>query len=132
MQRSGITPDAEHQRESHKPKARHHKQEQGGQPPTGDHKAHINKCTKAQRTQDRKNTKDPQKKHQPGTVSKIPHWRAQTGPTAPTLPPTQMWIKTHRYPACKKDPQPTNAPSPRTHKSRHNKETKQKTRTQQK
>ena len=38
-----------------------------------------------------------------GKVSKLLHRRAQTGPTAPTPPPTQMRIKTHRYMVCMKD-----------------------------
>ena len=36
-----------------------------------------------------------------------------------------MRTKTRRHPARTKDPQPTNAPSPKTHKPRHNKEIKQ-------
>ena len=43
--------------------------------PAGDHKAHINSCTKAYQTQDRKNIKGPQK-NRLGTVSKIFYWRA--------------------------------------------------------
>ena len=94
--------------------------------PAGDHKAHTNRrAQNTANTRQNKNTKDPQKKHRPGTVSKILHPRAQTGPTAPTPPPTQKWIKTYRHPARTKDPQPTNAPSPKTYKPRHNKEIKQ-------
>ena len=74
-------------------------------------------------TRQNKNTKDTQKKHRPGTASKTSYWRAQTGPTAQTSPPTQ--IKTNSYPTRTKDPQPTNTSSPRTYKSRYNKETKQ-------
>ena len=47
-------------------------------------------------TRQNKNKKDPQKKHRPGTASKIFHWRAQTGPTAPTSPPTQTRINIDR------------------------------------
>ena len=35
-----------------------------------------------------------------------------------------MWIKTHRYLVCMKDPSLINASSPRTYKSRYNKEIK--------
>ena len=95
-------------------------------PPAGDHKAHTNRrAQNIANTRQNKNIKDPQKKYRPGTVSKIFHRRAQTGPTAPTSPPTQMRIKSHKHLARTKDPQPTNAPSPKTYKSRHNNETKQ-------
>ena len=95
-------------------------------PPAGDHEAHTNRRTQnTANTRQNKNTKDPQKKYRLGTVSKTPHRRAQTGPTAPTSPLIQTWIKTHRHLARMKDPQPTNAPSPKTYKSRYNKETKQ-------
>ena len=60
--------------------------------------------TEAQQTQDRKNTKDPQKKYRFGRVSKIFYWRAQTSFTALTSPLTQMWIKTHRYLVGMKEP----------------------------
>ena len=69
--------------------------------PAGDHKAHINR--RSQR-QNRNNIKDSQKKYPNGTVSKIFYWRAQTGLTAPISPLIQMWIKTHRYLVCMKDP----------------------------
>ena len=76
-------------------------------------------------TRQNKNTKDPQKKYRPGTASKRFYCRAQTGPTAPSPPPTQMLIKTHRYLVCMKDPKLINASSPKTYKSRYNKEIKQ-------
>ena len=60
--------------------------------------------TKAQQTQDRKNTTDPQKEHRPGTASNTSYWRAQTSPMAPTPSPNQTRIKTPRHPACMKDP----------------------------
>ena len=41
--------------------------------------------------------------------------------TAPTSPLIQMWIKTHRYLVCMKDPLLINASSPKTYKSRYNK-----------
>ena len=37
----------------------------------------------------------------------------------------QMWMKTHRYLVCMKDPKLINASSPRTYESRYNKEIKQ-------
>ena len=89
---------------------RHHKREPRGQPPTppppaGDHKAHTNRrAQNTANTRQDKNTKDPQKKYRPGTVSKTLNWRAQTGSTAPTPPPIQMRTKTHRHPARMKDP----------------------------
>ena len=47
------------------------------------------------------------------------------GLMAPTSPLIQMWIKTHRYLVCMKDPLLINASSPKTYKSRYNKEIKQ-------
>ena len=73
--------------------------------PAGDHKAHINRCAQnIANTRQNKNIKVPQKKYLLGTVSKIFYWRAKTGLTAPTSPLIQMWIKTHRYLVCMKDP----------------------------
>ena len=72
---------------------------------TGDHKAHINRrAQNIANTRQNKNIKDPQKKYRLGTVSKIFYWRASTGLTAPTSPLIQMWIQTHRYLVCMKDP----------------------------
>ena len=48
-----------------------------------------------------------------------------------TSPLIQMWIKTHRYFVCMKDPYLINASSPRTYKSRYKKGDKAKIRTQQ-
>ena len=71
--------------------------------PAGDNKAHINR--RAQRhgkhKTEKKPIKDLQKKYRLGTVSKIFYKRALTAPTSPL---TQMWIKTHRYLVCIKDP----------------------------
>ena len=71
--------------------------------PAGDHKAHINRRTQ-RHSKHKTEKKDPQKKYRLGTVCKIFYWRAQTGLTAPTSPLLQMWIKTHRYLVCMKDP----------------------------
>ena len=69
------------------------------------HEAHINRrAQNIANTRQNKNIKDPQKKYRLGTVSKIFYWRAYTGLTAPTSPLIQMWIKTHRYLVCMKDP----------------------------
>ena len=76
-------------------------------------------------TRQNKNIKDPQKKYRLGTVSKIFYWRAYTGLLAPTSPLIQMWIKTHRYLVCMTDRLLINASSPKTYKSRYNKEIKQ-------
>ena len=65
---SSTTPDPGHQRESNKPRVRHHNESLEVSPfPAGDHKAHINRRarTQAQQTEDRKNTKDPQKSTAP-------------------------------------------------------------------
>ena len=73
--------------------------------PAGDHKAHINRrAQRHSKHETEKNIKDPQKKYSLGTVSKIFYWRALTGFTAPASPLIQMWIKTHRYLVCMKDP----------------------------
>ena len=95
--------------------------------PAGDHKAHINIRTQRHYSKHKteKNIKDPQKKYRHGTVIKIFYWRALTGLTAPTSPFIQMWIKTHRYLVCMKDPQLINVSSPKTYKSRYNKKIKQ-------
>ena len=55
--------------------------------------------------QDRNNINDPQKKHRLGTVSKdilLEGLNRFNG--ALTSPLVQMWIKTHRYLVCMKDP----------------------------
>ena len=72
--------------------------------------------------QDTDNLNDPQKKNHPGTVSKnisLEGLNPLNG--APTSPLVQTRTKTHRCLAGVKDPQPTNAPSPRTHKPRYKK-----------
>ena len=73
--------------------------------PAGDPKAHINR--RAQRHSKRKtkkNIKNPQKRYRLGTVSNIFYWRALSHFTAQTSSLIQMWIKTHRYLVCMKDP----------------------------
>ena len=76
--------------------------------------------------QDGNNINDPQKKHRLGTVSKnILLEGLNRFNDAPTSPLVQMWIKTHRYLVCMKDPLLINASSPRTYKSRYKKEIKQ-------
>ena len=55
-------------------------------------------------TRQNKNIKDPQKKSRLGTVSKMFYWRVYIGLTAPTSPLMQMWIKSHLYLVCMKDP----------------------------
>ena len=76
--------------------------------------------------QDRNNINDPQKKHRLGTVSKnILLEGFNRFNSAPTSPLVQMWIKTHRCLVCMKDPLLNNASSPRTYKSRYEKEIKQ-------
>ena len=46
--------------------------------PAGDHKAHINRrAQRHSKHKTEKNIKDPQKKHHPGTVSKIFYWRVK-------------------------------------------------------
>ena len=60
---------------------------------------------KASQTQDRNNTNDPQKKHRIETVSKnmlLDGLNRFHGAPASSL--VQMWIKTQRCLACKKDP----------------------------
>ena len=86
---------------------RRHKREPSGQPfpsrwPQSTYKQ-TRTMTKAN-TRQNKNTKDPQKKYRLGTVSNIFYWSALTGLTAPTSPLIQMWIKTHTYLVCMKDP----------------------------
>ena len=53
---------------------------------------------------EKKHIKDPQKKYHLGTVSKIFYLRALTGFTAPTSPLIQIWIMTHKYLVCMRDP----------------------------
>ena len=51
--------------------------------PAGDHKAHINRRTQRHSNhKTEKKHKRPTKEVPPGTVSKIFHWRALTGPTS--------------------------------------------------
>ena len=93
--------------------------------PARDHKAQLNR--RAQRHSKHKteqNTKDPEKKHCPRTASNTPLEGPNRLNDAPTSPLIQMWIKTHRYLVCMKDPQLINASSPKTYKSRYNKEIK--------
>ena len=74
--------------------------------PAGDHKAHINRS--AQRYSKHKT----EQKHKRST-KEVPPWNGQliilleglnrfNG--APTSPSIQMWIKTHKYLVCMKDP----------------------------
>ena len=103
---SSTTPDPGYQWESDKLTVDTTNESQEVSPfPAGDHKAHINRrAQNIANTRQNKNIKDPQKKYRLGTVSKIFYWRALTGLTAPTSPLIQMWIKTHRYLVCMKDP----------------------------
>ena len=71
----------------------------------GDHKANMNRrAERHSKHKTEKNIRDPQKKYRLGTVSKIFYWRAETGLTAPISPLIQMWIKTHGFLVCMKDP----------------------------
>ena len=73
--------------------------------PAGDHKAHINRRTQKHSKHKKKNIKDPQKKYRLGTIRKnnlLEGFNRFYG--APTSPLNQMWIKTHRYLVCMKDP----------------------------
>ena len=93
--------------ESDKHTIRHYKQKLGSQPFTSRCSQGSNKQTlaKALQTQDRNNTNDPQKKHRLGPVSKsILLEVLNRFHSAPTSPLVQMWIKTHRYLFCIKDP----------------------------
>ena len=94
--------------------------------PEGDHKAQIKR--RAQRHCIRKT-----EKHKRFTKEVQP-WSGRLNILleglnrfygAPTSPLIQMWIKTNRYFGCIKDLYFTNASSPRTYKSRYNKEIKQ-------
>ena len=103
---SSTTPDPGYQWESDKLTADTTNESQEGSPfPAGDHKAHINRRAQRHSTkQKKKHTKYPLKKYRFGTVSKIFYLRAQSGFVAPTSPLFQMWIKTHKYLVCMKDP----------------------------
>ena len=103
---SSTTPDPGYQWESDKLTVDTTNESQEVSPfPAGDHKAHLNRrAQNIANTRQNKNIKDPQKKYRLGTVSKIFYWRALTGLTAPTSPLIEMWIKTHRYLVCMKDP----------------------------
>ena len=103
---SSTTPDPGYQWESDKLTEDTTNESQEVSPfPAGDQKAHINRrAQNIANTRQNKNIKYPQKKYRLGTVSKIFYWRALTGLTAPTSPLIQMWIKTHRYLVCMKDP----------------------------
>ena len=74
--------------------------------PAGDHKAHINR--RAQRHSKHKT----EQKHKRST-KEVPPWNGQCNilleglnrfNSAPTSPLIQMWIKTHRYFVCMKEP----------------------------
>ena len=95
--------------------------------PAGDHKAHIYRRSHGY------SKHKTEKKHKISTKEILP-WNGQQNILlagfnwfngAPTSPLIQMWIKTHRYLVCIKDPKLINASSPRTYKSRYNKEMKQ-------
>ena len=77
--------------------------------------------------QDRNNTNDPQKKDRLGTVGKnilLEGLIQFNGATTSPLVRTKTHRRLRRL-VCTKDPQPTNAPSLRTYKSRYKKEIKQ-------
>ena len=74
--------------------------------PAGDHKAHINRRTQ------RHSKHKTEQKHKRST-KEVPPWNGQLNILleglnringAPTSPLIQMWIKTHRYLVCMKDP----------------------------
>ena len=94
--------------------------------PAGDHEAHINRRTQRHsKLKTEKTHKRSTKEVPPWNGQLILYWRASTGLTAPTSPLIQIWIKTLRYLICMKDPLLINASSPKTIKSRYNKEIKQ-------
>ena len=90
--------------------------------PAGDHKPTRNRHDSTTHTNMKHNLQERStKKHRLGTVSK----NSFTGGIKPVSRRQPMWIKTHRYLVCMKDPYLINASSPRIYKSRYNKEIKQ-------